>query len=109
MAGLRNTIVVQFKTDGRISDWDRLIEIEEALIQGFSQNNQAEVDGHDFGSGTMNIFIFPRAAWGPAIEIVLAYLKLRNALSDALVIKRLKSGKHVVVWPEGFEGEFELT
>jgi len=32
-----------------------MIEIEDALIQGLSEGN--EVDGHDAGSGEMNIFI----------------------------------------------------
>jgi len=37
----------------------------------------------------------------------MAYLKFKNALSEVLVIKRLKSGKYEVVWPKGFSGDFE--
>jgi hypothetical protein len=36
-------------------DFDLLIELENALIEALA--NRHSVDGHDFGSGTMNIFI----------------------------------------------------
>jgi hypothetical protein len=40
---------------------------------------------------------------------VHASLKLRGALKTAKVAKRLKkSGRFVVVWPEHFNGSFEL-
>ena len=37
----------------------------------------------------------------------MAYLKLKKALGEVLVIKRLKSEKYEVVWPKGFTGDFE--
>lgn len=42
-----------------------------------------------------------------SVEIVMAYLKLKKALGEVLVIKRLKSGKYKVLWPKGFTGDFE--
>ena len=38
---------------------------------------------------------------------MMAYLKLKKALGEVLVIKRLKSGKYDVIWPKGFTGDFE--
>jgi hypothetical protein len=102
---MRNTLLVQFPSTTR-SSFDRVIEIEESLIQGFAQNRTATVDGHDFGAAA-NIFIFPKGSWSRAIEIVLAYLKLKKALDEVLVIKRLKNGTYQVVWPKGFTGDFE--
>lgn len=107
MAGAKNTIIVQFKTDGAMGDWDWLIGLEDILIQAFSQNRHAVVDGHDFGNGTANIFIFPRGPWDSAITIIKAYLQRHGALSEALIIKRRKSGTYDVAWPEDFDGEYE--
>lgn len=39
-----------------IKDYDSMIEIEEVVIEGLS--SLGKVDGHDAGSGEMNIFIF---------------------------------------------------
>jgi hypothetical protein len=107
MATGKDTLIIQFRTSGEPSDLDWLLGVEEALIQGFSQNDKAIVDGHDFGGGTMNIFVFPKQGWGSAIEIVKAYLGLYKALDRALIIKRSKKERYSVVWPENYAGEFE--
>jgi hypothetical protein len=104
---MKDTLIIQFRASGAVSDLDWLVEIEEALIQGFSQNGKAVVDGHDFGSETMNIFLFPKQGWGSAVEIVKAYLKNHRALDRALIIKRSKTERYTVVWPEKYVGEFE--
>jgi hypothetical protein len=39
-----------------IEDFDALLELENALEQALGAS--AEVDGHDFGSGQMNVFIY---------------------------------------------------
>src|SRR5579872_1575584 len=39
-----------------VKDYDNMIEIEEVVIEGLG--GIAKVDGHDAGSGEMNIFIF---------------------------------------------------
>ena len=48
---MKDTLIIQFKTAGGVDEFDWLIKIEDALIQAFSQNGTATVDGHDFGSG----------------------------------------------------------
>jgi hypothetical protein len=107
MASLKDTLIIQFRCSGDVSEFDWLVRIEDALIQGFSRNRKADVDGHDFGSGTMNIFLFPKQGWASAIEIVKAYLRLHGALDRAVIIKRSKAERYSVVWPEGYTGEFE--
>jgi len=42
---MKDTLIIQFPTSGAVSDLDWLVTIEEALIQGFSQNGKAIVDG----------------------------------------------------------------
>jgi hypothetical protein len=105
----RDQVIVQLPVTETTS-FDALLGIEEALIQAFAQRNPfAEVDGHDIGQGRFNIFINPTGSWGPVLERVHALLKLRGALNTAKVVKRLKkSGKFVVMWPEQFNGSFEL-
>ena len=47
-------VVLQFSA-GTIKDFDMLIELEDRIIAGLG--NLGKVDGHDMGSGEMNIFI----------------------------------------------------
>lgn len=104
----RNQLIVQLLVEDSTS-FDDLLRVEETLVQAFLQNNFAEVDGHDIGQGKFNIFIYPKGAWGPVLERVYAFLRLRGVLDKALVVKRLKaSEKYVVVWPERFAGTFSL-
>jgi len=104
----RNQLIVQLPITESTS-LDSLLHIEETLIQAFSQNSFAVIDGHDIGQSKFNIFIYPTSTWAPVLERVYAFLKLRGVLNDAVVAKRLKtSEKYVVVWPEQFKGAFEL-
>lgn len=104
----RNQLIVQLPITESTS-LDSLLHIEETLIQAFSQNSFAVVDGHDIGQSKFNIFIYPTSTWAPVLERVYAFLKLRGVLNDTVVAKRLKtSEKYVVVWPEQFKGAFEL-
>ncbi len=52
---MKAQLVLQFKTDEDLDSFDRLIRFEEELITIVGKT--ARVDGHDFGSGEMNIFI----------------------------------------------------
>jgi hypothetical protein len=52
---MKAQLVLQFKTGEDSDSFDRLIRFEEELITIIGET--AEVDGHDFGSGEMNIFI----------------------------------------------------
>ena len=81
---MKNTLLVQFPAVTNPA-YDRVIEIEDTLVRAFGQNRAAVVDGHDFG-GTANIFIFPNGTWDPCVEVVMAYLKLKKALGEVLVI-----------------------
>ena len=106
---MRDQVIVQLPV-AETTSFDSLLAVEESLIQAFAQRNPfAEVDGHDIGQARFNIFINPTGSWGPVLARVHASLKLRGALKTAKVAKRLKkSGRFVVVWPEQFNGSFEL-
>ena len=52
---MKYQLVLQWPASS-IKDYDAMIEIEEILIKVLG--NLGKVDGHDAGSGEMNIFIF---------------------------------------------------
>jgi hypothetical protein len=77
----RNQLIIQLPFLSP-DDWDTLLDVEETLIQAFSQNNVAMVDGHDVGQEKFNIFIFPKGAWAPVLERVYACLKAARCLAQ---------------------------
>jgi hypothetical protein len=104
----KNKVIVQFKAEAQ-DDLDRLFQIEETLFQAFSQCNDGIVDGHDIGQGKFNIFIHPRKSWGPVLERVEAFLKLRGALADAVIVKfHGKTKRYEVVHPAAHPSGFAL-
>ena len=105
-----NRVIVQFQLSEKY-DLDRLYLIESTLDQAFSQNDFAIVDGNDVGmqSGKFNIYIYPTRAWAPVLERVKAFLKLRGALDDAIIVKSHgKSGRDEVIHPKGHTAPFGL-
>lgn len=63
-------LVLQWDSSSK-SDYDSLLELEDQLANDLSEGH--EVDGHDFGSGEMNIFILtedPRKAFEEVKRLV---------------------------------------
>ena len=111
MALSKNTLIVQFpKSLNPEFDLDRLHEIELALEQGLIQNRSGIMDGHDWGAEGANLFIFPSPgkSW-PSMDVVKAYLKKRALLDKCIILKRFKSERYEVAWPENYQGDFERT
>jgi hypothetical protein len=86
-------------------DFDKFIPIEDRLIDKLGKNH--EVDGHDFGSGTMNFFVYtnqPKVAFETSREI-FAEKGLLGKLKAAY--REEDSEDFTVLWPENYEGEFD--
>jgi hypothetical protein len=69
-----------------IKDYDEMVELEETIIRGLG--NLGKVDGHDAGSGEMNIFILtdhPERAFGRIRQL----LGTRDFMPDLKVAFRL--------------------
>jgi hypothetical protein len=89
-------IVLQFAATA-IADFDRLIVIEEELansLEGF-----ADVDGNDFGSGEMNIFII-------ATRPVETFSKIKELMDRRGLLSSLKAAYRkmdeddfIILWP----------
>jgi len=80
--------------------YDKLISIEEALIEKLSEAH--EVDGHDSGSGSVNIFILtndPRNAFNQVRSILGEHTTLWRELRAAF--RDVKGDDYTILWPEG--------
>ena len=80
-----------------IADYDAMVAIEGLLIEGLSNDNQ--VDGHDVGSGEINIFIItnnPERAFSEVRRV----LGERDIWSDARVAYReVAKTEYTPLWP----------
>jgi hypothetical protein len=99
-------VVLQFPADS-IADYDEMIALEDELIEKLGSS--AEVDGHDCGSGEMNIFVHtdePKRTF-EAIRPVVAKRKLIETLVAAY---RERIGEdYTVIWPIEFTKQFRIT
>jgi hypothetical protein len=87
-------------------DYDRLIEIEDLLIEKLSESN--DVDGHDGGAGEMNIFIHTN-------DPVAAFEEVKSALVGTdvwfcirVAYRELNNSEYTSLWPKGL-GDFKVA
>ena len=97
---MKYKLVLQFKGKA-FSDFDALIALEDRLITGLG--GDADVDGHDFGSGEGNIFIGtddPRATFKKTTELldVSEMGELRAAYRE------VEKEGYVILWPPDLQG-----
>jgi hypothetical protein len=88
-----------------IDDYDTMISVEDSLIEGLS--DEAEVDGHDGGSGEVNIFVL---AHEPAklFERIKAILNDCGVWSDVRIAYRCVEGNdYTILWPKNLR-KFEV-
>jgi hypothetical protein len=87
-------------------DFDALVCLEETLVETF-EGTPHEVDGHDFGSGTGNIFIDtndPVAAFGKLKKAI----NLINHPALKAAYRSFDEDEYNLIWPENSSEEFEL-
>jgi hypothetical protein len=91
-------LVLQFRGQ-TLADFDALISIEDRMIAELGRS--VVVDGHDFGSGTGNIFIITS-------DPELTFWRARHALKSddplqlAAAAYRPLAGENItVLWPKG--------
>jgi hypothetical protein len=103
-------LIIQFKIDGHDApeNLDALINIEEELIAACQKTGVGQVDGHDIGSGEMNIFIIV-SDWTQGVSFLKNYMKTALWAKKAVAAKRQLDGKYEVIWPENRSGSFKIT
>ena len=98
-------LVLQFRGDS-LDDYDAMILLEEKLIEAFE--NIADVDGHDVGSGEVNIFILttdPKTTF----QQIKPVLELRKKLETVIVAyRKIDEEDYTVIWPENYRQEFKV-
>jgi len=101
---MKYQLVIQFPENAHY-DLDWLIETEDKLIEIL---RDSEVDGHDIGSGEMNIFIFTDTPI-KTFETVKNILKnCDSALEDTKIAYRdINDEQFYCLWPTGVT-EFQV-
>jgi hypothetical protein len=89
-----------------LEDYDAMIEIEDALIDKLSVENK--VDGHDAGSGEMNIFIWTDSP-ERAFSEVKRVLGSRDYWGDARVAYREADGDDYTILSPKDLNEFKVS
>jgi hypothetical protein len=104
-------VVIQYRIDGMgsKSDLDKEQLIEGLMNECLGWTGLGHCDGHDIGSGTLNVFC--DVVDGPASEqIVVGCLRENKQLEGAVIARRERVGdeRYLVFWPKEFVGEFDL-
>jgi hypothetical protein len=101
----RQTIIVQFKAESDDSDMSWFFDFHEILDVALKISRSGKVDGNDFGSGTINMYVLTDSA-RRAFEIILTHLKNHKLESEAVVAKRRSEDRYVILWPAGYTDKF---
>lgn len=104
-------LVIQYRIEGMGSnrDLDKGIAIEDLMNECLGWAGLGRCEGHDIGSGTLNIFC--DVIDGTVIEdFVVNCLKQNGQLDGAVIARRRRAGRneYFVFWPQNFAGEFQL-
>jgi hypothetical protein len=89
-----------------IRDYDTLVEIEDVLIDTLADGS--EVDGHDAGTGEMNIFIHTDDPDNTFKAIKTAIGACDYWLTVRVAYRELSSSKYTILWPKNLK-EFKVV
>jgi len=92
---LKYQLVLQFQA-ADIHDYDRMIALEDALIA--SLPSSSIVDGHDFGSGEMNLFIHTNAPEA-TLKQCLPAIRASDLVLSASAYRLLNGDNYNRLWP----------
>ena len=82
------------------------MKLPKQLILQFRMNEHGTTDGHDMGSGEMNLFVIVDT-WKRGIWFMQQYLKNQPWMAETVLAKDNRDGSFDVVWPNNFDGVFE--
>ena len=102
---MRYQLVIQFPAES-LTDFDEMVALEDRLIADLGTS--AKVDGHDFGSGTANIYIFTTE---PEMTFwrVRQRLQQEGRLQSVTAAHRLVDGNDfTVIWPKDSKTPFSI-
>jgi hypothetical protein len=96
---MRTQLVLQFKADEDLGSFDKLIKFEEALFSLVGETD--DVDGHDFGTGEMNIFILTDDPVATFNLVQQTDESIRPSKEMRAAYRLLHGEEYVCLWPPG--------
>jgi hypothetical protein len=97
-------LVLQFPVTSD-SDFDKLVQLEDEIEAQIGSEH--EVDGHDFGSGEMNLFIFTN-------NVTEAFARIQKITSMSakpglkVAFRHVYEEEYHLLWPNEEGGTFEV-
>lgn len=107
---MNHQLVLQFQGDDA-DTLEKVIELEDQLIEALDGSTAAEVDGHEEGEGVINLTLLAKNAakvW-EKIEPLVEEAASENLELNAVAFRPLNGIDYTVLWPSDFEGEFEIA
>ncbi|MGQ0456540.1 MAG: hypothetical protein ACT4OU_05705 [Hyphomicrobium sp.] len=107
---MNHQLVLQFQGEDPAT-LDKVIELEDRLIEALDGSTTAEVDGHEPGDGVINLFLLaknPARVW-EKIETLVEEAASDNLDVVAVAYRAVDGEDFTVLWPTDYEGEFELA
>lgn len=107
---MKYKLVLQFQGDDE-DTLDKVIALEDQLIEALSGSTIAEVDGHEEGDGAIYVLIDtknPSKTW-ERIEPLVEAAAAEDLEALAVAYSERESEDYTVLWPTDFEGEFEVV
>lgn len=106
---MKHQLVLQFQGDDE-DTLEKVIELEDQLIEALEGSTAAEVDGHEPGEGVINLMLLTKNAakvW-EKIEPMVEEAASNDLEINAVAFRDLNSEEYTVLWPADHEGEFEV-
>jgi hypothetical protein len=95
---MRFQLVLQWRASS-LSDFDEIVNIEDLLIAKLK--GQSEVDGHDFGSGEANSFIYTDDPHRTLNQIRSILADHQFWPSTVIAFRETQGTDYTFLWPEG--------
>jgi hypothetical protein len=103
---MKYELVLQFPAQSE-ADYDTMTALEEALNATLGE--AAEVDGHDVGADTMNLFILTDDP-DETFRQVKPLLERREQLEwMTAAYRQLEASLFTIIWPPGCRKEFRIA
>ena len=102
---MKYQLVLQFPANS-LADYDEMIALEDELIEALGES--AKVDGHDCGSGEMNIFVHtdePTRTFERIHPVVANREMFQHFVA---VYREFSAEEYRVLWPAGFDTRFRI-
>jgi hypothetical protein len=107
---MKYQLVLKFQGDDE-DTVDKVIELEDQLIDVLEGSTQSEVDGHEPGNGVTHLTFLtknPAKLW-EKLEPLVETAASDNLEVIAVAYRETDGEEFTVLWPVDYEGEFEVA